>query len=543
LFTPVAPLIGFEVYHFDVVRRAGGFALALQPREPGTPAYRWLYGALRAAILDGRLRPRARLPSTRDLADQYGLARGTVVDAFAQLASEGYVDGAVGSGTYVSAVLPDELLEVAAPAGPRRAPPRPPRRHASGFAQRALLFPTPRPRATRAFRSNLPALDQFPIAVWTQLASRRLRRASVRQLMSCEVAGHPPLCRAIADYVAASRGVTCRPEQVFVVPGVQGALDLIARIALDPGDAVAMEQPGYVGAARAFHALGARVIGAPVDDEGMVVDRAQLRGARLVYITPAHQYPLGVTMSLTRRLALLDWAQRHDALVFEDDYDSEYRYSGRPFPALQSLDRAGCVVFAGSFSKVLFPALRLGYLVVPPDLVDRCAAALSLTHRHLPLLEQTVLCDFMVEGHFGRHLRRMRELYAERLAVLTDGVRQRMTGRLELSPVEAGLQTVGWLAPGVAAGDVADAALARDVEVVAMHGVQFGPVPRDGLHLGFAAVSPREIRRGVDELARVLDRLTPSARPAARSAGSAARARPTPRPRGRRRSPARPAPP
>jgi GntR family transcriptional regulator/MocR family aminotransferase len=490
-----------------VAKRTGDVGLALPPRDASAPVYRWLYDSLRMAILRGQLRAGARLPSTRDLAAQVAVSRGTVVEAYAQLTSEGYVDGTVGSGTYVSTVLPDELLQVAAKS---RAPdpPRPtaPRR-ISAYAKRLSSFSMLEHRPTRAFRPNVPALDQFPMTLWAQLASRRLRRASTRLLLSSGTMGYLPLREAIADYLARSRGVTCSADQVMVVSGVQEALDLVARLILDPGDPVCLEDPGYGGAFRVFCAIGAQIALAPVDDDGMVLRRSQLRGARLVYVTPAHQYPLGMAMSLPRRLALLDWARTTGGLIFEDDYDSEFRYAGRPLPALQGLDRTGHVVFAGSFSKVLFPALRLGYLVVPEDLIDRFAAARSLTTRHLPLLEQTVVCELITEGHFGRHLRRMRQLYAERLSVLIESAHRQLAGLLEISPIEAGLQTIGWLADGLTGEAAAEAARERNVEVIALRRFYRGAMARDGLQLGFAAVNDREIRRGVGDLARALERL------------------------------------
>ncbi len=505
LSTREAPFIRFRLYHLGMAKRAGDPRLVLGGRDPGTPAYRWLYDALRTAILHGRLRPGARLPSTRDLAALYGLSRGTVVTAYAQLTSEGYVDGTVGSGTYVSAVLPDELLQVAARGGALDASRPDATRRTSKFARRVVPFGTHELPPGRAFRPNLPALDQFPTTLWAQLASRTIRRAPAKLLLGGDAMGYAPLRAAIADYLARSRGVTCLPDQVMIVSGVQEALDLVARLLLDPGDVVCMEDPGYGGARGVFAAIGARVADAPVDDEGMVLQRSRLRGARLVYVTPAHQYPLGVAMSLPRRLALLEWARTTGALVFEDDYDSEYRYAGRPLPALQNLDRSGQVLFAGSLNKVLFPALRLGYLVVPADLLERFAAARSLTSRHLPLLEQAVVCELITEGHFGRHLRRMRQLYAERLSVLMECARRQLAGKLEISPVAAGLETIGWLAEGLAGDAVAAAARARNVEVIALRRFYRGPMARDGLQLGFAGVNEREIRRGVNELARALE--------------------------------------
>jgi GntR family transcriptional regulator / MocR family aminotransferase len=511
-----------------VPKRATSFELTLPARPPrksgaAASAYRWLYVALRAEILDGRLRPGARLPATRDLATRYALSRGTVVTAFEQLRAEGYIEGTVGSGTYVSKVLPDDLLTVAsAPAAPRaadaRAHARAPRaasqrrRQLSDWARRVNVTDYYQPRPVRAFRANLPALDQFPTALWAQLTARCCRRATANVLIGCGPMGHEPLRQAVADYLNTSRGVNCVPEQVAIVPGLQDAIDLIARLFVNPGDRVCVENPGYPDAATVFATAGARVSPIPVDDEGMRIPDTK---ATLAYVTPGHQFPTCVTMSLSRRLALLEWARKSDALIIEDDYDSEFRYAGRPVPALQGLDRDGVVIFAGSFSKVLFSSLRLGYLVVPLDLVDLVKAARATMSRHPHLLEQVVLCDFITEGHFGRHLRRMREIYAERLGILLDAARARLDGALDISTIEAGLQTVGWLTGSITAGSIdaeaaARALTARQVEVIPLSRYRTGAVPdpadaREGLQLGFAAIDAHEIRRGVDELATVLE--------------------------------------
>jgi GntR family transcriptional regulator/MocR family aminotransferase len=315
--------------------------------------------------------------------------------------------------------------------------------------------------------------------------------------------GYRPLRNAIADYLTASRGVKCDPDQIAVLSGVPDALDLAARLILDPGDRVCMEDPGSQGAAHIFESVGAKVCAVRLDDQGMQVPR--VRDSRLVYVTPAHQFPLGMTMTLARRLELLEWARTSGALIFEDDYDSEYRYSGRPIPSLQGLDAGGQVLFFGTFNKVLFPSLRIAYVVLPSDLVDRFAAAISLTRRHAPLLDQAVLCDFITEGHFGRHLRRMRQVYAERLSVLMESARKRLDGLLEISDVEAGLQTAGWLRDGIDGESAARAAAARDVEVSPLSRYSRGPLRREGLQMGFAAVDPGEIRRGVRELAIALE--------------------------------------
>ena len=488
-----------------MAKQTTAFELMLPVRDRRIPAYRWLYGALRAEILEGRLRPGARLPGTRDLADQYGLSRGTIVSAFEQLKSEGYVDGSVGSGTYVSNVLPDDLLEAARSSGARSTARVRPKRRISEYAARLDPFTGFDNRRARAFRTDLPALDLFPTTLWTQISARRLRRLSTRFLLGCEPLGHRPLRNAIADYLTTSRGVKCEPEQVAIVSGVLEALDLVARLFLDPGDRVCIEDPGYQGAATIFEGVGAKVSAIPLDEQGMKVPDGRVRDPRLVYITPAHQFPVGTTMTLARRLELLEWARRSGALIFEDDYDSEYRYSGRPVPALQGLDPGGQVLFFGTFSKVLFPALRLGYLVLPRDLVTYFESAIAITRRHAPLVDQAVLCDFITEGHFARHLRRMRQVYAERLSVLLESARERLAGLLEISDVEAGLQTAGWLRDGIVGESVAVAAKVRDVEVTPLSRYSRGPMAREGLQLGFAAVDAGEIRRGVRELATVLE--------------------------------------
>ncbi len=486
------------------MKRAVSLELALPERDVGQSVGHWLYDALRTEILEGRLHPGARLPATRDLARQYGLARGTIVNAFEQLKSEGYIEGSVGSGTHVNRILPDELLQVPREhsSGPR-APHKPIR--VSDYAKRVEQFSNLEARPSRAFRPNLPALDLFPITLWAQVAARRLRRASTHLLLGCSAMGYLPLREAVTAYLATSRGVKCVPDQVAIISGVQEALDLAARLLVNPGDRVCMENPGYPGAAIAFRARGAKISAIRVDDEGMHVPPASVRGTRLVYVTPGHQFPLGVTMSLARRLQLLEWARKSGAFILEDDYDGEYRYRGRPVPSLQGLDRHGLVLLTGSFSKVLFPSLRLGYLVVPPDLVDYVSAALSVTSRHAPLLEQAVLCDFITEGHFGRHLRRMREVYAERLSVLLECAQQRLTGLLEISGVEAGLQTAAWLQKGLDGESVAAAAAQLGVEVTPLSRYSYGAIAREGLQLGFAAIDSKEIRRGVKDLSIALE--------------------------------------
>ena len=480
------------------------FALVLPPREPKTPATRWLYASLRAEILAGRLRPASRLPATRDLARQYHLSRGTVVSAFEELKAEGYLDGSRGSGTYVSRVLPEHLLQVPSkPAQPDTNRIEPSRK-LSTYAKRLYTPPEDWNRPVRAFRANLPALDLFPTTIWTRLATRRLQRLSMRQMIGCDAMGYAPLRTAIADYLNASRGVKCAPEQVMIVSGTQEAIDLACRLVLNYGDRVCIEEPGYPEAVLSFAAIGAKITSVPVDAEGMKLPATRSSAPRLIYVTPGHQFPLGITMSLHRRLQLLEWARQSHALIFEDDYDSEFRYSGRPIPALQGLDRHNLVLFVGTFSKVLFPAIRLGYLVLPPALIDRFASAKSLLNRHAPPFEQSVLSDFITEGHFARHLRRMREIYAERLSALMESAQQKLAGLVEISGIEAGLQTIAWLKQGSDI-EAAKQAAARKIEARPLSSMYRGPAKRQGLQLGFAAINEKEIRRGTQELAIALN--------------------------------------
>jgi GntR family transcriptional regulator / MocR family aminotransferase len=487
-------------------RETTSLPLSLPAPTAAVPLYRWLYEQLRTSILEGRLRAGARVPATRDLAETYKLSRSTIVKAFEQLMADGYVEGRRGSGTYVSQVLPEHLLQVRSTRQEGRLPHR--RIVLSDYAKRLQPFRSSPAKPVRAFRANQPALDLFPTALWAQVAARRLRKVSTKMLAGGETLGYRPLREAVAEYLNTSRGVKCTTDQVLILSGAQEGLDRTARLLLNPGDPAWLEEPGYPGAAVVLRAAGAKICGVPVDGEGVNLERGGERWPRpkLLYVTPAHQFPLGVAMSLRRRLALLEWARKAGVLIFEDDYDSEYRYSGQPVPALQGLDRSGVVIFGGSFSAVMFPALRLGYLVVPTEMVDVFAAAQSVSTHHPPMAGQAVLCDFITEGHFARHIRKMREVYAERLGVLLKAAKEKLEGLVEISSVEAGLQTVGWLQKGADAKATAEAAAKQNLEVVPLRQYAYGRASRNGIVLGFAAVEPRELRRGVEELAAVLGR-------------------------------------
>jgi GntR family transcriptional regulator/MocR family aminotransferase len=359
------------------------------------------------------------------------------------------------------------------------------------------------------FRSGQPALDLFPYALWSRLLARRARRSLPAHADYQDAAGYEPLRAAIAAHIGVTRGVRCSPEQIIITTGTQGALDLAVRTLLDPGDVAWIENPGYFGARGALQSAGVQVIPVPVDGHGLDVEAGQQRAAaaRLAFVTPSHQYPTGVTMRLGRRLALLDWARRSQAWILEDDYDSEYRYGGRPLEALHALDQDGRVLYVGTFSKVMFPALRLGYLVAPPALVGPMLATRRVMDIHLPIVDQMALADFLSDGHYARHLRRMIGHYRRRRDCLHRELVRTLGGLLEVTVPQAGLELVGWLPPGADDRRAAALAEAAGITVVAISVHSLEPLPRGGLLFGFAGMAEAEIRRGVSTLAEALTSL------------------------------------
>lgn len=482
--------------------------LVLRPAEDGKPLATWLYEELRAAILDGRLKPGTRLPSTRQLALQHGVARGTVIAAFEPLLEEGYLESRLGSGSYVAANLPDRFFSAARASSPFATAAQSEAGLSRWAARLTETFPhRNNKKLGQPFEANLPALDLFPIALWSRLAGRRMRQAGSKLLGEGEVAGYRPLREAVAAHLGTARGVKCTADQVVIVSGTQQTLQTIARLVLDPGDRVWLEDPGYVGALAALRAVDANVVAVPVDAQGMDVAAGQRLApkAKLAYVTPAHQFPLGVSLSLERRLALLRWAQRAGAWIFEDDYDSEYRFTGRPLPSMQSLDASGCVIFAGSFNKMLFPTLRLGYVVLPQRLVQPFLHARSMSDRFAPVLDQAVLCDFFTEGHFGQHIRRMREAYAERLNTLLEAATSGpLAGWVDIQPIQAGMQTAAMLPARLPDLAAVTAAAAHGVEVMPMSVFQLRRTDINGLLLGFANATPQAIRKAAAKLAVAL---------------------------------------
>jgi GntR family transcriptional regulator / MocR family aminotransferase len=480
--------------------------------DSAEPLFRQLYRSMRDAILDGRLAPGLRLPSTRVLAADLTVSRNTVVAAFEQLHAEGYLDSHVGRGTQIAEALPEYFRQTARPLPSQAEPSKPsvatrPSRRATEISRAAAarsLLTDPVP----LFRPGLPALDQFPLRIWQRLVTRCARALSERSLAYSDSFGFTPLRRAIAEYLSASRGMTCRAEQIFIVSGTQQALHLSAHVALDPGDVAWVEDPGYHGAVGALTAAGASIVGARVDADGIDVDAVRDRAphARLAYVTPSHQFPTGATMSLARRLTLLEWARTAGAWVVEDDYDSEYRYVSRPLTALHGLDGGQRVIYCGTFSKVLFPALRIGFVVVPVALVDAFGAARDVFDIHRATLEQMVLAEFMNEGHFERHLRRMRTLYHERRDVLVAAIRSEFGDGASVGGADAGMHLVLWLPSDVDAADVQRRAAALAIDAIPVSAFAVDRTVAPGLVLGYSHLDPGQIRVACRQLADAVAR-------------------------------------
>jgi GntR family transcriptional regulator/MocR family aminotransferase len=466
-----------------------------------------LYRRIRRAILDGVIAPGAGVPSSRALADDLGISRTTTVLAYDQLSAEGYLTARSGSGTFVSRDIPDETPhDRAALRGRASLHPSLSRRGVALARTRTSAIKIEGP--PRAFRIGTPALDCFPSQLWARLASRRAKRLTIPQLDYSDAAGLPALREAIADHLNRARGASCAADQVVVVAGAQQGLELICRLLLDPGDVVWMEEPGYPGARGALVAAGARIRSVPVDAQGLHVEIGVRRAkeARLAYVTPSHQFPLGVPLSLPRRLALLAWARSAKAWIIEDDYDSEFRYGTRPMPCLHGLDVDGRVIYVGTFSKTLFPALRLGFLVVPSDFREVMSAARRACDIHPAGLPQAILADLMIGGHFDRHLRRMRIEYRARLDALTDAAARHCGGAMRLRPVTTGLHAVFDL-PDADERLVAREARARGVEVMPLSAYCFDRrVPStNAIVLGFGAASPHRLDAGMERLAAAID--------------------------------------
>jgi GntR family transcriptional regulator/MocR family aminotransferase len=463
-------------------------------RGADAPIHRQLYESLRTKILAGEMKANTRLPATRVLAQDLGVSRNTVLASYDALLAEGYLESRSGSGTWVTTLPP---YAVSSHNSTARA--RPPSLSRRGM----VMIEQPRDRTIPnriAFHPGYPEIKSFPFATWARLLKRHARYAHEDLYGYHWIRGHPRLKVAIAEYLRISRSVECDPDQVIVVNGTQAALDILGRLLIDEGDICWMEEPGYLGAHNAIRSAGGRSVPLPVRSGEWLLDDPDRPAPRLIFVTPSCQWPLGHVMRMEERLRLLQIAERHDAWVIEDDYDSEYRFRGRPVPAMQGLDKSGRVIYLGTFAKTLFPSLRIGFIVVPPQLAERLKGVVSNTAHYPPLILQVALADFMSEGFFASHLRRMRRLYAERQKFFIEQCRRHLAEWLTIGESDAGMQLVSRLRP-----PLEDLTLWRQAQ---QEGVDFSPLSRQYVHLppeqgaifGYAGIDEEETRQGISAL-------------------------------------------
>lgn len=481
----------------------GLFGFLRLDRTQSTPLYVQLFNAIRSAILDGALPPGTRLPSSRALADSLELGRNTVTAAYELLCVEEYLVSQGAAGTRVAALpaLTDMKALSKRAAGRSKSKIRLSARGREICGTERYL-PT---HKDRMFAAGLPALDLFPHAQWARCVSRRARQALVRSLDYADISGLKELKGSIADHLGMARGFRPEPDQIAIVNSAQAALDLLARLLTDPGDTVWIEEPGYLGARGAFRSAGAQVRPVPVDSEGLTIPRDAATPPRIVYVTPSHQCPTGVTMSLNRRLELLSMAQAHATLIVEDDYDSEFRYAGPPISTLWSLDEGSSVIYMGTFSKTMFPGLKLGYVVVPPELSAALDQAMHHTGQSVNKTLQLALVDFLDEGRFAEHVRTMKSVYAHRRAVFLKALHQHLGGLVELCPATTGMQQALYFNVDVTDKLVSQAARERGISAPSLSRFYMGRKKRSGLFLGFASCDERHVAKGMAKLALAVD--------------------------------------
>ncbi len=474
--------------------------------ENDQPKYLQLYEHIRQAILSGRLKSGERLPPSRKLARGLEISRTTVMQAYEHLEAEGYLSSHTGSGTFVSEELPDQMPKTAPPvvvAGQERSRPLLSRRADALMAHSKMAYRVG--ENLKPFRPGVPALWDFPFQSWFRLMGQQSRSLGFDTYGYGDPAGYLPLRRAISDYLRRSRGVHCEAEQVLIVNGIQQALALSFQLLLDQGGRAWVEDPGYNGAKEAMLATGIEPIPVPLDEEGLSVKNGLEKApdVKMAYVTPSHQYPMGVVMSLARRLELLEWAARNEGWILEDDYDSEYRYNGKPLAALQGIDQSGRVVYLGTFSKVLFPGMRMGYMVVPEKLVDAFIRAKTFADRGNSILEQAALAAFLEDGGLERHLRRMRLLYKERQEALIHWSAKLLGEALRIYPSNTGLHAVGWLEGHRDDQKVAQALGRRGIIASPVSGYTLKHRQPPGLVLGYAPFREEMIREALEKMAEV----------------------------------------
>jgi len=471
-------------------------------RESGVPLHKQIYDGYRGAILGGDLRPGQQITSSRTFASELHVSRFPVLNAYAQLLAEGYFESRVGAGTFVSAALPEQLMSVARTAtvpAQQISGPRP-------ISRRSQLVPAFQPGVTQrgwgAFGVHQPAFDQFPFQVWSSLVVKHSHSPQASAIHHIDPLGLPRFREEIARYLRTARGVKCDASQIMVVSGSQQALDITARVLFDPGNRVWVEEPGYSLERSVLIGAGCELCPVTVDTDGLDVAEGmrRYRKARAAFVTPSHQYPLGVTMSATRRLQLLNWAQSSGAWIIEDDYDSEFRYESQPVASLQGLDANSRVIYIGTFSKVMFASLRIGYMVIPPDLVDRFVAMRFAMDIFPPYLYQEVLTDFIRMGHFGRHIRRMRQLYSERRAVLVRCLREEFGEQIEIHGAAAGMHLTVTFPRGIQDREIATRATLERLWIWPVSTSYMGEDARQGFILGYGSTAAEQIPRAVGRL-------------------------------------------
>src|SRR6266481_570642 len=473
-------------------------------RRASKPLYQQIYDSFRSRIIRGELRAGDLVPSSRELACESRISRLPILTAYAQLLAEGYFESRVGAGTFIAGSLPSPTNAQTAKyalSGSRK------NRPISGRA--AALPPYERPSWAESlgpFQVGQPDLHKFPIEIWLKLVARYSRRMRVKALQYGDAMGLPELREAVATYLRTSRGVRCEAQQIMIVSGSQQALDLASRVLLEAGRATWVEEPGYWLVHHVLKAARCRIVPVPVDAEGLIVTAGIKlnRNARVAFVAPSHQYPLGVTMSAARRLQLLEWAQRSRAWIVEDDYDSEYRYGSLPIASLQGLDGNGRVIYIGTFSKVMFPSMRLGYLVIPFDLIERFAAMRQVMDICPAHITQAVMSDFIREGHFARHVRRMRPIYAERRRVLIAELERQLGDNVTIMGDQAGMHLAMFLAPGRDDRKIAATAARQSLWLSALSSSYVGKKPRHGFVLGFGNAKANDIPRAVRHLKKLI---------------------------------------
>ncbi|HTU80894.1 MAG TPA: PLP-dependent aminotransferase family protein [Candidatus Acidoferrales bacterium] len=471
-------------------------------RASDKPLNRQIHGEIAAAVLAGKLKPGSRLPSTRMLSNELGVSRNTVNAAYEQLAAEGYIESAVGAGTRIASLLPADLLGQSRSQRPGKV--RAPRlsRRGAAMARATVPFDVVERRAPGI---GEPAIELFPFRIWKHLMARQFDSLAKSELGYANPAGFLPLREQIATYLESTRGIRVSSRRILVVAGTQQALDLVARLLLDAGDRVLVEDPGYPGARAALLAACAELVPVSVDAEGMDVGslRHPHRKARAAYVTPAHHFPLGATMTLGRRLALLEWAEGSNAFILEDDYDGEFRYAGSPLSAIASIDTGGRVIYIGSFSKLLYPSLRLGFMVLPEELLPRIVSVRGFTDRHSPVVEQATLAAFMGEGHFARHVRQMRAIYEQRRSALIEALSRHAGDLVDVVAPETGMHLLVGLR-GLNDKRAAEAIGPQKLAIVPISNYYHRSRRCDVLLLGFAQCTPDDVDRSVRNLAKAV---------------------------------------